>query len=73
MIELLDEVTDKFPPAPLAYHYDEGLDVMTVEGIKYSGHFFRVLALTGPSDQAFRIVGRDEDGVLTIKKVEATV
>ena len=54
---------------PLNFSYEAEEDVMIIEGIKYSGDFFRFMAISGPSDQAFRIKERNEDGVLVLEKV----
>lgn len=54
---------------PLEFNYDEEADVLTVEGIRYSGNFFRFFAVAGPSDDVFRVVER-HDGVVVIQKVE---
>lgn len=58
------------PYSNLEFDYDPTTDVMTIEGVKYSGNFFRFFAVTGPSDQKFKIVGRKVDGALIIQKVE---
>jgi hypothetical protein len=40
-------------PPPLTIEYDEALDVLTVNGVKYSGALFRTLAFPR-TDRLFR-------------------
>ncbi len=67
MIE--ETVMDMFPPESLHFSYDEATDVLTIEGIKYHGDFFRVMSISGPSDKLFKIVAKSDDGGLTIKAI----
>jgi hypothetical protein len=51
----------------LAYTYDRETDVMTIEGIRYSGALLRELGVL-PVGKLIRVVAR-EDGVLTLRVV----
>jgi len=51
----------------LAYSYDRVADVMTIEGVKYSGELLRQLGVI-PVGSLIRVVGR-QDGVLTLRVV----
>lgn len=52
---------------PLNFDYDLSVDILTIEGVKYSGDLFRHLGFEpSAEDQAFQIVKR-EDGALTIR------
>ncbi len=53
----------------LKFDYDGTLDIITIEGICYSGNLFRQLGGILPTDQAFCITAR-KDGVITLSKVE---
>jgi hypothetical protein len=55
------------PTGPLTYEYDEAKDVMTIEGVRYSGFLLRQLGAI-PVGKLIRIVSRD-DGVLTLRVV----
>lgn len=48
--------------------YDPASDVLTIEGVRYSGVLFRGLGMIRPSDRPFQIVAR-EDGVITLRDV----
>lgn len=50
--------------APISFAHDFDRDIVTVEGIRYSGIFFRELSIA-PIGSLLEIHGRD-DGVLTI-------
>ncbi len=65
MIEMIEMKTK-----PLDFKYDSILDVLTVEGMKYSGDFFRAMATYGPSIKPFRIVERTGDGVVVLESVD---
>lgn len=52
----------------LIVEYDNWADVLTVEGIHYSGSIFRNFA-SGPLNKPFKIIKR-EDGVLTCVEIE---
>lgn len=56
----------------LQIHYDgrDGVDVVTIEGMKYSADLFRQLGGLMPSGQAFRLVRREEDGTIWLEKIE---
>ena len=50
---------------PLKFKYDELEDIMEIEGIKYSGAYFRELGEGGlPIGSLFRIVSRDYGVIL---------
>ena len=51
----------------LKFSYDEHLDVMTIEGIKYSGQLFKDFARDLPEGQYFKFNSR-KDGVVEIIK-----
>lgn len=53
----------------LAYSYDEERDVLTVEGVAYSGHMFRSLAFM-PIGTHFQLIDRRNDTVV-VKDVRA--
>lgn len=53
----------------LTFDYDPHMDVLTVEGIKYSGAFFRSFARDIPLNTSLRIVSRD-NGVVHIECVD---
>lgn len=53
----------------LDFSYDRARDILTVEGIKYSGEFFRCFAESIPLKSWFRIIERG-DGVIAISKEE---
>ena len=50
--------------------YDPWKDILTVEGIRYSGELMRSVALAPPGE-AFQIVQRHADGCLTVENVTA--
>ena len=52
---------------PLQVSYDAAQDVLTVEGHRYAGEFFRNFA-TLPLDRPMRIVNR-QDGVVTVEEL----
>jgi hypothetical protein len=56
--------------ADLNFEYDKEIDVITIEGVKYSGDFFRFFA-NPPRDCAFKIVSND-NGHLVIKELPAS-
>lgn len=49
----------------LDHEYDPQSDVLEVEGVRYSGEFFRSLGRTMPVGSVFRIEER-WDGVITV-------
>ncbi|MDD5542906.1 MAG: hypothetical protein PHX83_06995 [Acidobacteriia bacterium] len=48
--------------------YDSETDMLSIEGIKYSGYVFRGLK-TFPLGEKFEIVNRSDGGVLTIRSL----
>ncbi len=50
--------------AALSVEYDQRRDVLTVDGVRYSGHLFRTLALCEPGTW-LRFEDR-RDGVITV-------
>lgn len=48
-------------------HYDAERDILTVEGVKYSGAFFRELALRPEPGRLFRIIAKEYD-LVTIRR-----
>ena len=57
-------------PEPLRIEYDFIGDVLTIEGVRYSGDLFRSFGLT-PTREGFlyTIINR-QDGVVTIQQVQ---
>ena len=47
--------------APLQFDYDVASDILTVNGVKYTGEMFRSMALA-PAGTWLRLDGRSEDG-----------
>lgn len=57
------------PKGNLTFSYDEAQDILTIEGIRYSGNFFRELSSEGlPLGMSFKIVERG-DGVVVVQRV----
>jgi hypothetical protein len=55
--------------APLQYTYDMTNDILTIEGLEFTGEFFRELAGTlAPAGTLFQVVKR-ENGVKAIERV----
>jgi hypothetical protein len=50
----------------LAIYYDEPRDIVTIEGIRYSGELFRSFDIA-PTGTLLRIMARD-DGIVTLQK-----
>ena len=50
----------------LAIDYDEGRDIVTIEGVRYCGELFRSFGIA-PTGTLLRIMARD-DGVITLQK-----
>ena len=57
---LLIGLGQRLQPKPVNYCYDPRLDEYTVEGLIYSGQFFREFGRLMPEGQAFRVVERRE-------------
>jgi hypothetical protein len=54
----------------LSFTYDPVADILTVEGVKYSGDLFRAFAFGAtPPGQALRVVNKSEDGTVTIQRL----
>lgn len=49
--------------------YDPWQDVLTVEGVRYSGTLFREFASLLPIGQPFKIDERREDGLLVVTRL----
>ena len=49
----------------LNFSYDESLDRITIEGVVFSGEFFRMFCKSLPINKPFKIVSR-KNGVLEI-------
>jgi hypothetical protein len=56
---------------PLAFSYDADKDCLTVEGVKYSGDFFRMFA--DPDPAALYRIEKDEYGAVTVVKCEVDI
>jgi len=59
----------------LNFSYNESQDILTIEGIPYSGELFRAFAgkskgLGLQLDTPFKIVRRDSNGVIEIQRIE---
>lgn len=55
----------------LKYSYDHELDVLTVEGVRYSGDLFRMWSDGGLAvGKLFRIVARSTDGGITLQALD---
>ena len=55
--------------ATLDYSYNKKKDVLTVEGVQYSGDFFRAMSKAGIAlNEPFKIVRRDDD-TITIERI----
>lgn len=50
----------------LEFSYDEKEDILTVEGVRYSGDYFRFLAKEPPDPRWFRMKKR-EDGIVIVQ------
>lgn len=57
------------PRPPLAFNYDELRDEMTIEGLKFTGDFFRLMSAQVIINQPIRVLS-NADGVVVIKKIE---
>ena len=56
-------------PYKLNYKYDDLKDILTIEGIKYSGEFFRALAVGGLAvGKHLKIIER-KDSTFTIQEI----
>jgi hypothetical protein len=51
---------------PLNFSYDQAADIITIEGIKYSGDFFRMFASQAIVDQIVRVVS-NSNGVIVVE------
>lgn len=54
---------------PLEIAYDQNADLVTIDGIRYSGGFFRAFAYGIQEGQLFEFVRRDPTGVVEIRTV----
>ena len=53
----------------LDFEYDGRIDLVTIEGIKYSGELFRAFAVGGLAvGEHLKIIER-EDGVITLQRI----
>jgi hypothetical protein len=59
----IPEVSVRLLPSRLDYEYDPRIDVITIEGVRYSGDFFRLFA--APPAGVHLVVER-RDGMITI-------
>ncbi len=58
-------------PTPLAFAYDPVEDIMVIEGVRYSGSFFRELGNNGIAVGEAFTIQRREQGLVTIARFEA--
>ena len=56
----------------LEFEYDRALDVLTVEGVRYSGDLFRELARGIGLYKPFQIIERN-DGVIVIESIHNSI
>ena len=54
----------------IEFDYDEASDVVTIEGIHYSGDIFRMFGKAMPLETPFKIIERTPDGVLAVMQME---
>lgn len=54
---------------PLEIAYEPLADIVTVEGMKYSGDFFRGMAYVLQAGMLFEFVKRGRDGVIELRHV----
>ncbi len=52
----------------LQFEYDEEKDVMTIEGMKYSGDFFRIFLSEGLDIGESFVLAKQEDGIITFER-----
>jgi hypothetical protein len=57
------------PKPKLHYKYDKPNDIITIEGTRYSGNFFRTLGAHGPKIGAVLQITRRDDGVLWLNEL----
>ncbi len=62
---MMREETNK---EPLNFDYDSERDVLTIEGVKYAGEYFRFLGHSPAPGVIFKIVER-KDGVISVAAV----
>ncbi len=56
---------------PLEFEYHSSSDVLTIEGVRYTGDFFRSLSEGGlPIGTVFTIESRDEDGAIILRRLQ---
>ncbi len=55
----------------LRIEYDRATDVLTVEGISYSGGLFRTFAEMGINTGQWIKAYRTEDGIITLRTIKA--
>lgn len=68
--EMVDDVTQTKPQA-LVVEYDPIFDLLTIDGRKYRGEFFRYLHDNLPIGRKFEIVKREDNfGAVTIREVD---
>lgn len=56
----------------LQFQYDQQTDILTIEGIRYSGEMFRQLGGVLPEGNAFVVEAR-ADGVLCVRDLRLVV
>lgn len=65
-------MTNPMNDQPLKIEHDKLMDLVTIEGINYSGHLFREWGTKGmPEGTHFKLHKR-EDGVLTLERIDST-
>lgn len=59
-------------PVPISHIYNVFEDVLTIEGIRYSGDLFRNFASELPTGAPFRIVKRENGQIVLERLYDAT-
>jgi hypothetical protein len=54
----------------LNFSYDASTDILIIEGVPYSGDYFRTLAKVGADETAVLKVRRDAFGKLSFQRIE---
>lgn len=64
------ELPDMFASkGALEIAYDQAADIVVIDGIRYSGGFFRAFAYGIQEGQLFEFVRREPDGTVTLRTV----
>lgn len=55
---------------PLSIAYDDATDVLTIDGMRYSGELFRMFASNGLALNEWMAITSRDDGVITLRKMD---